>query len=237
MFSKKSYSGIVHANKGGFNNMSSIYISSQSSIGAISQTLQKGDKQYVNELMKYDKLNHIILSAFNTYMTQFKTGQFDLLENSFTSEEALRLGQLLTGDNLSTFSARDKFKFLKSTTMFSAYTTTTQNFDTYKSFMHTLIDGLTSATNLHKQNEQLQITNKDLAEYRDTLSDLDKLKKYIDNNYLNFSIGLFSTEQTVTTQFGIKEEYQIYINTYGMPGPDGFDSLRLANILYDISIR
>tara|TARA_B110000285_G_C15040215_1_gene571411 strand:+ start:562 stop:1128 length:567 start_codon:yes stop_codon:yes gene_type:complete len=186
--------------------------------------------------MKYDKMRNVVLSAFNTYMTQFKTGQFDLLNEGFDAEEADRLGQLLVGNNLSTFSAQDTFKFLKSKTMFSAYSNDAENFTTYKSFMHTLIDGLNAVTTLQKQNEQLRTANDDLAVYRDTLMDIVKLKEYIDSYYLSFSVGLFNTEQTMTTQFVIKEEYQIYINMYGMPGPSGFNSEKLAAILYDISI-
>ena len=164
--------------------------------------------------MKYDKMRNVVLSAFNTYMTQFKTGQFDLLNEGFDAEEADRLGQLLVGNNLSTFSAQDTFKFLKSKTMFSAYSNDAENFTTYKSFMHTLIDGLNAVTTLQKQNEQLRTANDDLAVYRDTLMDIVKLKEYIDSYYLSFSVGLFNTEQTMTTQFVIKEEYQIYINMY-----------------------
>ena len=87
MFAKKSYSGMIHLNKGGF----------------FSIKEQKCNK-HVDELMKYDKMRHIILSTFDTYMRQFKMGQFDLLNEGFDREEALRLGQLLTGNNLSTFS-------------------------------------------------------------------------------------------------------------------------------------
>jgi hypothetical protein len=220
MFAKKSYSGIIHVNKGGF----------------YSKTEQTC-KKHVEELMKYDKMRHIILSAFDTYMRQFKMGQFDLLNEGFDREEALRLGQLLTGNSLSTFSNKNKFKFLKSKTLFSAYPDTTQNFPEYKSFIYTLIDGLSAASALQKQNEQLQTANEDLASYRDTLTDIVKLKQYIDKYYLNFSVGLFSTEQTMATPFVIKEEYQIYINMYGVPGPDGFNTEKMAAIRYDISIR
>lgn len=220
MFAKKSYSGIIHVNKGGF----------------YSKTAQTC-KKHVDELMKYDKMRHIILSAFDTYMRQFKMGQFDLLNEGFDREEALRLGQLLTGNNLSTFSNKNKFKFLKSKTLFSAYPDTTQNFPAYKSFIYTLIDGLSAASALQKQNEQLQTANEDLASYRDILTDIVKLKQYIDRYYLNFSVGLFSTEQTMATTFVIKEEYQIYINKYGVPGPDGFNTEKMAAIRYDISIR
>jgi len=210
---------MVHVNKGGFYS-----------------TKGQNCKTHVEELMKYDKMRHVILSAFNTYMTQFKMGQFDLLDERFDAEEAIRLGQLLSGNKLSTFSARDKFKFLKSKTLFSAYPDTTQNFPAYKSFIHTLIDGLNAVTTLQKQNEQLQTANDDLAVYRNTLMDIVKLKEYIDSHYLNFSVGLFTTEQVMETTFVIKEEYQIYINTYGLPGPDGFDSEKLATILYNLSI-
>ena len=102
--------------------------------------------------------------------------------------------------------------------------------------MHTLIDGLNAVTTLQKQNEQLQTANNDLAVYRDTLTDIAKLKEYIDTHYLNFSVGLFATEQVMQTTFVVKEEYQIYINMYGLPGPNGFDSEKLAAILYDLSI-
>jgi len=238
MFVRKSYSGFVtNKTRGGFSSSSSLskggVSSSSSSVDIIAQ---KTTKQHVNELMKYDKMRHVILSAFNTYMTQFKTGQFDLLDKGFDAEEALRLGQLLSGNKLSTFSAQDKFKFLKSNSLFSAYPGTTQNFPTYKSFMYTLIDGLNAVTTLQKQNEQLQSANDDLAVYRDTLMDIVKLKEYIDSHYLNFSVGLFATEQVMQTTFVVKEEYQIYINMYGLPGPDGFDSEKLAAILYDLSI-
>lgn len=235
MFVRKSFSGFVSNNtKGGFSSASSKSgVSSSSSVDIISQ---KTTKNHINELMKYDKMRHVILSAFNNYMTQFKMGQFDLLKGGFDAEEAVRLGQLLSGNKLSTFSARDKINFLKSNTLFSAYPDTTQNFPMYKSFMYTLIDGLNAATTLQKQNEQLQATNNDLAVYRDTLMDIVKLKEYIDKYYLNFSVGLFSTEQTMVTPFVIKKEYQIYINLYGMPGPSGFNSEKLAAILYNLSI-
>lgn len=235
MFVRKSYSGFVTSNKGGF-------ASSSSSKGGFSSltsgdiVAQKTIKQHVNELMKYDKMRHVILSAFDTYMTQFKTGQFDILDKGFDAQEAVRLGQLLAGNKLSTFSAQETNKFLKSKTLFSAYPDTTQNFPTYKSFMHTLIDGLNAATTLQKQNEQLQSANNDLAVYRDTLMDIVKLKEYIDKHYLNFSVGLFATQEAMQTAFVVKEEYQIYINLYGLPGSDGFDSEKLAGILYDISI-
>jgi hypothetical protein len=186
--------------------------------------------------MKYDKMRHIILSAFDTHLRQFKMGQFDLLNQGFDREEALRLGQLLTGNNLSTFSAKNTFKFLKSKTLFSAYPNTTPNFPAYKSFIYTLIDGLNAATTLQNENENLKNQNNDLAEYRDILTDITKLKEYIDKHYLNFSVGLFTTEQKMTTQFVIKEEYQIYINRYGVPTSEGFDSERLAAIRYEISI-
>lgn len=220
MFAKKSYSGMIHLNKGGFFSI-------------------KGQKcnKHVDELMKYDKMRHIILSTFDTYMRQFKMGQFDLLNEGFDREEALRLGQLLTGNNLSTFSAKNKFKFLKSKSLFSAYPNTSPNFPAYKSFIHTLIDGLNAATTLQTENNQLRNDNKDLAEYRDILTNITKLKEYIDTYYLNFSVGLFETEQTVVTSFDIKPEYRIYINTYGIPGSEGFNSEKLSAILYDLSIQ
>jgi len=220
MFAKKSYSGMIHLNKGGF----------------FSIKEQKCNK-HVDELMKYDKMRHIILSTFDTYMRQFKMGQFDLLNEGFDREEALRLGQLLTGNNLSTFSAKNKFKFLKSKSLFSAYPNTSPNFPAYKSFIHTLIDGLNAATTLQTENNQLRNDNKDLAEYRDILTNITKLKEYIDTYYLNFSVGLFETEQTVVTSFDIKPEYRIYINTYGIPGSEGFNSEKLSAILYDLSIQ
>ena len=220
MFAKKSYSGMIHLNKGGF----------------FSIKEQKCNK-HVDELMKYDKMRHIILSTFDTYMRQFKMGQFDLLNEGFDREEALRLGQLLTGNNLSTFSAKNKFKFLKSKSLFSAYPNTSPNFPAYKSFIHTLIDGLNAATTLQTENNQLRNDNKDLAEYRDILTNITKLKEYIDTYYLNYSVGLFETEQTVVTSFDIKPEYRIYINTYGIPGSEGFNSEKLSAILYDLSIQ
>ena len=220
MFAKKSYSGMIHLNKGGF----------------FSIKEQKCNK-HVDELMKYDKMRHIILSTFDTYMRQFKMGQFDLLNEGFDREEALRLGQLLTGNNLSTFSAKNKFKFLKSKSLFSAYPNTSPNFPAYKSFIHTLIDGLNAATTLQTENNQLRNDNKDLAEYRDILTNITKLKEYIDTYYLNFSVGLIETEQTVVTSFDIKPEYRIYINTYGIPGSEGFNSEKLSAILYDLSIQ
>jgi hypothetical protein len=237
MFVRKSFSGFATNSKGGFTTSSSSSKGGFTSMNSVDIIEQKTTKQHVNELMKYDKMRHVILSAFNTYMTQFKTGHFDLLEERFDAEEANRLGQLLVGDKLSTFSAQEKTKFLKSKTLFSAYPDTTQNFPTYKSFIHTLIDGLNAVTTLQKQNEQLRTANDDLAVYRDTLTDIVKLKEYIDSHYLNFAVGLFATEQVMETTFTIKEEYQIYINTYGLPGPAGFNSERLAMILYDISIR
>ena len=103
MFVRKSYSGLVHVNKGGF----------------YTQQGQQKCNKHVDELMKYDKMRHIILSAFDTHLRQFKMGQFDLLNQGFDREEALRLGQLLTGNDLSTFSAKNTFKFLKSKTLFS----------------------------------------------------------------------------------------------------------------------
>jgi len=211
---------MIHLNKGGF----------------FSIKEQKCNK-HVDELMKYDKMRHIILSTFDTYMRQFKMGQFDLLNEGFDREEALRLGQLLTGNNLSTFSAKNKFKFLKSKSLFSAYPNTSPNFPAYKSFIHTLIDGLNAATTLQTENNQLRNDNKDLAEYRDILTNITKLKEYIDTYYLNFSVGLFETEQTVVTSFDIKPEYRIYINTYGIPGSEGFNSEKLSAILYDLSIQ
>ena len=220
MFVRKSYSGLVHVNKGGF----------------YTQQGQQKCNKHVDELMKYDNMRHIILSAFDTHLRQFKMGQFDLLNQGFDREEALRLGQLLTGNNLSTFSAKNTFKFLKSKTLFSAYPNTTPNFPAYKSFIYTLIDGLNAATTLQNENENLKNQNNDLAEYRDILTDITKLKEYIDKHYLNFSVGLFTTEQKMTTQFVIKEEYQIYINRYGVPTSEGFDSERLAAIRYEISI-
>lgn len=221
MFVRKSYSGLVHVNKGGF----------------YTQQGQQKCNKHVDELMKYDKMRHIILSAFDTHLRQFKMGQFDLLNQGFDREEALRLGQLLSGNDLSTFSAKNTFKFLKSKTLFSAYPNTTPNFPAYKSFIYTLIDGLNAATTLQNENETLKNQNKDLAEYRDILTNLTKLKDYIDTHYMNFSVGLFTNEQTVTTTFDIKPEYSIYISTYGIPGPGGFDTEKLSLILYNLNIQ
>ena len=131
--------------------------------------------------------------------------------------------------------ATSSFKISKS--LFSAYPNTSPNFPAYKSFIHTLIDGLNAATTLQTENNQLRNDNKDLAEYRDILTNITKLKEYIDTYYLNFSVGLFETEQTVVTSFDIKPEYRIYINTYGIPGSEGFNSEKLSAILYDLSIQ
>lgn len=235
-FVKGTQKGLVinTGNKGGKSPISSL-----PSIAALTgqNTTSQIDNKQIDELMKFDKMRHIILSSFDTYMNQFKAGQFDLLNQGFDREEALRLGQLLTGDNLSTFSAKNRFKFLKSKTLFSAYPDTTPNFPAYKSFIYTLIDGLNAATNLQSENAQLKSENRDLAEYRAILSDITRLKEYIDTHYLNFSVGLFETQQTMTTTFDIKPEYSIYINTYGLPGPEGFNAERLNTIIYNLSVQ
>jgi hypothetical protein len=145
------------------------------------------------------------------------------------------MGQLLVGDDLSSFSTRDKNMFLKSGSLFSAYKDTTPNFPDYKTFMHTIIDGLNSATRLQHQNEQLRYANTGLAEYHGILTNIAKLKEYIDAHYTNFSITLFEAEQTIDVPFIIKPEYIVYFERHGIPGDEGFDSEKLSLILIELN--
>ena len=238
--SSRSISGFSKVNKGGFytrpvaiNQVAGGSISQGSS--ATLTTVVSNER--INELMRYDKMRNNIIEAFSVYMIQFKNGEFDDLSESFSEEEALRLGQILASDSLSTFSARDRQLFINSGNRFSAYNHPVLNFPTYKTFMHTIIDGLNSAVQLQQQNDQLRDINAGLAEYYDILTNIEKLKQYIDTNYHNFEIALFSASRTVNTSFILKPEIKLYFERYGIPSTGNFESEKMNVILREINIE
>jgi len=188
---------------------------------------------YRNELMKYDKLKYLIIDTFKTYMTYFKLGHFDTLEQQFINNEALRLGQVLVDNTLTTFSNFDIHTFQTYGTLFSK-TKTNTIFTDYTTFIHLLIDGLNSAISLNKTNTSYITINNQLQQYKDTLTDATKLQQYIEDNYNNFNSSLISVDMTTTAPI-IKLEYDIYIRRYGIPCNGIFDSELLNRIIYEIN--
>lgn len=192
--------------------------------------------RYRNELMKYDKMRQVILDSFKIHLDRFKHRQFDDLENEFNPSEAVRLGQLLVGDSLSTFSSTDIALFENSKTLFTAYKSANPVFSDYKSFMFLLVDGMNSAITLSNENEQLLRANTDLETYKDILTNVEKLKTYIFDTYTHTlgTLMSFATEFTVQTGMVIHPEYLIYLEMYGAPEFGVFDSEKLNRIIRDM---
>jgi len=206
----------------------------------IMPTIEKENIVYINELMKYDKLKHLIIDTFRIYMTYFKEGNFATLEEKFITTEAIRLGQILVDGTLSNTLSKSKFTnknvsdFKASGTKFSSFNTTSEIFPNYTSFIHLLIDGLNSAILLNKSNNVAKNRVNELQIYKDTLFDAKLLQKYIEDNYNNFNSSLIDVDMPITTQLAVKIEYEIYIKRHGIPSNGIFDSVLLNNIIYEI---
>lgn len=194
---------------------------------------------YRNTLMNYDKLYNAIISTFKTYIIEFNTKQQNSdLFTIFTIEEQIRLGQLLISNNFNpTFNFTDAeiTSFIHSENILSAYETTNIIFDDYRNFIYLLIDTLNTDINIISLNKTLINTNVSLENYKNILTDVDKLKEYIEQNYKNLTMSLINVDLNLNTQLAIKPEYLIYIQLYGIPENGIFESNKLYTIIYNIA--
>jgi hypothetical protein len=190
------------------------------------------------ELMKYDKLKNMTMETFKTYIAYFNNEDYINLQDKFDITQALRFGQQLLDNNftLSNFTLEDVSEFLRSGGIYSQYQTTGNVFNDYLSFIHSLIDSLNSAVNLSKENKLLNEEVVTLTEYKNILSDVELLKKYIEEHYNYFSATLFHVDKQLDTKLKIKAEYMRYIELYGVPDHGIFESEKLSKIIEELGI-
>tara|TARA_Y100000816_G_scaffold281295_1_gene255666 strand:+ start:2348 stop:3115 length:768 start_codon:yes stop_codon:yes gene_type:complete len=190
--------------------------------------------KYREELMKYDKLRQIIVSALQIHLNNWKEGNYSELESGFTFDESIRLGRILNENTLVTFSTEDIEAFINSDTMFTAYQITQPGFTTYKSFMHLVVDGINSAITLNTTNTALLASINSLRDYQDILENPTRLNEYIEENYATASFpAIIETEGTQTSALRLPEEIEIYFKIYGVPTGD-FDNEKLSDIYNNI---
>jgi len=197
---------------------------------------------YRTELLKYDKLRELVVGSLKLNAEYMRDGGYDQLDSSFTEEEVLRMGQLLAGTSLETFSALDVSMFVGSGGALTAYPPSTDltnptdpGFSTYKSFMFAILDGIQASILVHNENERIKALNADLATYRDILLDLPRLKQYIEDNYENFDADTIAVEQTVSTSFVMKLEYKLYFERHGVPSNGVMEQEKLSAIILELT--
>tara|TARA_A100001015_G_C15044630_1_gene742644 strand:- start:6761 stop:7489 length:729 start_codon:yes stop_codon:yes gene_type:complete len=77
---------------------------------------------------------------------------------------------------------------------------------------------------------ELRASNDSLQYYRDTLTNIDKLREYIKENFSGFRSALFQVIEDMTTKIELIEPYNTYVKVYGFPEGAVFESNQLQII-------
>lgn len=194
-------------------------------------------REYVIELMKYDRLKHLVIDDLEQHVTRLKEGDLTALQDNFDLDEKIEIATKLFDGTLTTFSEYDIQRFINSGTLFNAYQSSQPGFTDFTSFMAIVMDGLTAAITVFDQNLGYANQVNDLAPYRGILEDAEQLKQYIRENYDNFTSNLITVEFQVST-LQIKPEFIEYMNRYGIP-PQGqhFDTELLVKLRLEMGIE
>ena len=93
------------------------------------------------------------------------------------------------------------------------------------------LDFLTLTISKITQLLELRSSNESLQYYRDTLTNIDKLREYIQEHYgVQFRSALISIETQLNTTLNLIEPYNTYVKVYGFPEGAVFESNNLQNI-------
>ena len=100
--------------------------------------------------------------------------------------------------------------------------------------LNSRLDSIQAAILLAKMkifNWELKERNDNLQEYYDILTDREKLRDYIEENYSSLPIAtLTEIDKTIENKIEFKAEYILYIQQYGLPVNGIFDPLKIAQI-------
>tara|TARA_B100000963_G_C22630331_1_gene674615 strand:+ start:962 stop:1687 length:726 start_codon:yes stop_codon:yes gene_type:complete len=77
---------------------------------------------------------------------------------------------------------------------------------------------------------EIRAENDSLQYYRDTLTNLEKLREYIRQNYTGLQTSLFEVNVEINTNLNFIEPYNTYVKIYNFPEGGVFEAEKIQNI-------
>ena len=174
------------------------------------------------ELKRFDKLHNSVIKSLEQYLLMLKNAEFQQLSDTLTQPIIHTLAMTLSGN-----------QFSESQLNITNYTVA-DNFNKYKQIFFTILDGIQQAQNLKTTNNQQHATILTLQEQADILTDIDKLREYINKNYTGHKAVLFEINTDLSTAPVIYPQYLEYIKRHGLPDNSVWESEKMAIIILEL---
>ena len=179
----------------------------------------------LKDLWSMQKLYDQIFTQLDTYLTQFKDGSFECLDNIMTDDDFAQLGMLINDPGeFEDYNPDEALCYLRDKLMVSKYRT----------HGNKIIDGLKKAklqcATLNEKCAQVE----HLTEFKDILHDKEKLTEFVEDHYNN--PALFDVAVQTKVAATIKEDYALYIERYGMPEGLVFCTEKLSEIRKELGM-
>jgi hypothetical protein len=174
------------------------------------------------ELKRYEKLHKVVIKHLEQYLIMLKNAEFQELSDTLTQPIIHTLAMTLSGNH-----------FSDSKLNITNYTFV-HTFNKYKQTFFTILDGIQQAQNLKTTNNQQHATILTLQEQADILTDIVKLKEYINTHYTGHNAVLFEINTDLNVAPVIYPQYLEYIKRHGLPEHSVWESEKMAIIILEL---
>ncbi|OUV83363.1 MAG: hypothetical protein CBC91_00735 [Rickettsiales bacterium TMED131] len=174
------------------------------------------------ELKRYEKLHKLVIKSLEEYLIMLKNAKFQELSDTLTQPIIHTIAMTLSGN-----------QFSESKLNITNYTFISK-FEKYKETFFSILDGIQQAQNLKTNNNQQHATILDLQEQSDILTDIEKLKEYINTHYSGQKAVLFEINTELNVAPVIYPHYLEYIKRHGLPENSVWDSEKMAIIILEL---
>jgi len=174
------------------------------------------------ELKRYEKLHKLVIKSLEEYLIMLKNAKFQELSDTLTQPIIHTIAMTLSGNQFSNTKLN-----IKNYTFIS-------NFEKYKETFYAILDGIQQAQNLKTTNNEQHATILDLQEQADILTDIDKLKEYINTHYTGQKAVLFEIDTELNVGPVIYPHYLEYIKRHGLPENSVWESEKMAIIILEL---
>lgn len=174
------------------------------------------------ELKRYEKLHKLVIKSLEEYLIMLKNAKFQELSDTLTQPIIHTIAMTLSGNQFSNSKLN-----IKNYTFIS-------NFEKYKETFYAILDGIQQAQNLKTTNNEQHATILDLQEQSDILTDIEKLKEYINTHYSGQKAVLFEINTELNVAPVIYPHYLEYIKRHGLPENSVWDSEKMSIIILEL---
>ena len=174
------------------------------------------------ELKRYEKLHKLVIKSLEEYLIMLKNAKFQELSDTLTQPIIHTIAMTLSGNQFSNTKLN-----IKNYTFVS-------KFEKYKETFYAILDGIQQAQNLKTTNNEQHATILDLQEQADILTDIEKLKEYINIHYSGQKAVLFEIDTELNVGPVIYPHYLEYIKRHGLPENSVWESEKMAIIILEL---